>query len=237
MTTVAPEISIEISPQLRLLRASGGLVGAEDGPAGAMVDAGQGDSERQQLSHTAPARSSSPVHGTGRAHDRDVSTETGNSPTNIWASRRPSRISLRRDGARPLRFVGAPLLRLQTVSRMPPGWTGRLLASEEDGDLGRPVAFAVQRLDLYLERSGQLAAAVSLDFDDSVGARPHYKAALIGSVADLEHFIAGYDPTQAFVGRCEGPIATEFMETLTSTFASMLRESRLCLSFALEADH
>lgn len=208
----APEVSITISPDLRRLRRGGGATGTIPDPP-AIPDE----------PHAAPPPAAAPSPESG---DTGAAEAMRAFPHNA----RP--ISLRRDGGRPLRFLGLPLLRCQTLTRLP-----------DCGQSGHPgdaePSEAIQRLDVYMDRDGALVVATSVDFRGTVPARPLYRAARVLDPSDLAAFVTGHAAEDGLLWHGEAHGApgarAEMVRSLDAAFRAMLRDSGLSIP-AFEED-
>ena len=119
--------------------------------------------------------------------------------------------SLRRDGMRPLRFQGAPLLstrRRAVLDCMRPG-------HDEPQKLAICHGFAIF---IDIERSGVVASA-SLDFDGDQPFRPVFTAARVAGELALQ------DLLDAHLRRCLAALPADAEEAIALAFRDMMRES------------
>lgn len=79
-------------------------------------------------------------------------------------------IRLRQDGAKPVRFRGAPAFKV-------------------DGELQRHSASIAHHFALYLDAAGKIHAAVSLEPGDAAGVRPSYRCAVLNDTLELHTWL------------------------------------------------
>ena len=210
----APEVSVTVSPRLRSLRACGN--------AGAVAGAASG------IDHAAAPPPRWAAAGDGNeAPDTAPATQPQPDATSAFFPHHGREIALRRDGRRPLRFTGLPLLRCQTLTRL--DGSGGEASAPQDADAPE----AIQRLDIYMESAGSLVVATSVEFRGPVAARPRYRAARVSAPGDLAAFAAGHAAEQGFLGPGPGQAAPQdagaAARRLSDAFHAMLRESGLSL--------
>ena len=93
---------------------------------------------------------------------------------------------LRRDGKRPLRFQGMPLI------------STRLQSSVDE---------ICMAFDLFLDSEDRVVAAIALTAGDDMAVRPVFAAESIGSRQELDALLDGFDPARAF------PVADAFTDS------------------------
>ncbi|TKD17484.1 hypothetical protein FBT96_14255 [Rhodobacter capsulatus] len=176
MAAPRPEISVAISPALLQLRRAGRTAG----PAGG--------TDRMPMQARPPERASAapawqeppllpepepPAQGPVTAPSPDV----GDTDTCPLALR--ERIRLRRDGARPLVFLGAALLEE---------------TDEADLQLAECPVTVRQRVALYLSADDSLVLAAQREIEGVSATRPMHLARRVTDVAQLPRLLAGLDP-------------------------------------------
>lgn len=153
-------------------------------------------------------------------------------------------IRLRCDGARPLRFSGALLLRRQRVSALKATTSCAPRGDPAVASASAQYARARHRFELFATRSGEVVAAIMLDFHGAIPARPLHRAAPIASGAALVRFLRAFDPAEALVhadGAAQAPgnpdgaplgrlEALTQASTLRAAFADMIASAGLSMT-------
>lgn len=219
----APDCSVTISPLLRAIRAGAWNDPAVAGPGACPVIESPVGAEppHDPLSQHAPApragrESAQASTGQGRALPAVPGTCEADRPSVAVRGAASARYRLRRDGARPLVFDGALLLRL--AARTPGSDSADGSAAPECGSGGRqeqPGA-ALQTLDLFVTDAGAVVAAIRVEAEGTAPFRPIFRARTIAAADEFATFLADHDPGAAagIGGAQAGAMRSDFVRMI-----------------------
>lgn len=224
----APDCSVTISTLLRAIRAGAWKDAALAGPSAAPetespvgAESPRGASLQRAPAPRAEGGATRTSNDRGRALQAAPGSPDADRPSPALQGAAPARYRLRRDGARPLVFDGALLLRVAVCTP----------ASDSADESGAPDCRSSDRtaqpgatrqtLDLFVTDAGAVVAAIRVEADDEAPFRPIFRARTIAAADEFASFLADHDPgSAAGIGGAQA-------SAMRSDFARMIREAGL----------